>query len=138
MERKFHELIADPYERDSTEYFGRRSIKGSVGCLVLGGLGLACAAGFSAVFSVYHFDFAVLLVAIGTIALLVAAVLFSLYPFVYLIRIFRYARYQRELNDLPIGRRAKRFAVMTLLVDLGLLAATAVVVILPLLPLFTS
>ncbi len=129
MKRRYMDLMDDPRERRTTEYFGKRSLRGSAGCIILAVLGLACAAGF--LFSVmsYHFDATVLLVAVGVITLALGAILFELYPYVYLIRVFRYAKYQRTLNDLPIGKRAKSMAVVTVFVSLILLVITAYLLI---------
>ncbi len=132
MAKKYREFMGDPVTRSTTEYFGRRSIRGSAGCIALAVIGVLCAAGFYFIFQTYHFDATVLFVFFGTLTLLLAAIIFEIYPYIYLIRVFRYAKFQCNLNDLPIGARAKRIAILALLLSLVLLVATAAIILLAL------
>ena len=132
MAKKYREFMGDPVTRSTTEYFGRRSIRGSASCIALAVIGVLCAAGFYFIFQTYHFDATALFVFFGTLTLLLAAIIFEIYPYIYLIRVFRYAKFQRNLNDLPIGARAKRIAILALLLSLVLLVATAAIILLAL------
>ena len=84
----------------------------------------------------YQIDPTVVFVAVAAVTLLSAGVLFTIYPFIYLIRIFRYAKFQRSLNDLPVGARAKRLAVFTTLFDIAALIVVVILIFVVLVKLF--
>ena len=129
MASKYRKLMEDPRERRVTEYFGRKSVRGSVACIICSIIGIICAVGLLLVADVYKVDPTVVFVAFGSILLLAASVIFVVYPFVFLIRVFRYAKFQRNLNDLRVGRKAKRLAVFATLLNIVAVVIVAILIV---------
>lgn len=129
--RKYRELQTNPEEAEKSEYFGKKFIACVVGALVLAGI----AAAFSAVcltLQKREADLASGFVLILYIVCFAAAVLFALYAVIFLLARLKYVKWQRSLNALPIGKKAKTLSVIALILVLALAAVAVLLAVLSL------
>ena len=129
VRRMRKELEMVPEKRETCELFGKRAIGGAVSCLIFGLIGLVFAVIVHIILQSYEMDLAVGFVFFGTLLLILLALYLVLYPLLLHIRYFRYGRYQRQTNDLPIGKKARIISIIFLLINLVLVVIVPVVML---------
>ncbi|MDE7158128.1 MAG: hypothetical protein K2N74_00985, partial [Clostridiales bacterium] len=107
--RKYKELQENPEEAAQSTYFGKKFIGAFIGGVIMAVIALVLA--FLA-YGLRNRDadlgsivlFPVLLICMA------GAFLFSLYAILFILTRLKYVRWQRKLNDLPIGKRARIYS----------------------------
>ena len=124
--RKYKELQENPEEAAKSKYFGKKFIGAFVGGVIMAVIAVIFA---FVSYALRNRDadlgsillFPVLLICIA------GAFLFALYAIVLILTRIKYVRWQRKLNDLPIGKRVTIFAFFAVIIVVGIAVFAAVV-----------
>lgn len=129
--RKYRELQKNPEEAATSDYFGKKFIGCFASALIMAASAIAFAVA-CLIMSKREADLASGFVFILYIVCFAAAILMAIYSLIFILTRLKYVKWQRSLNDLPIGKKVKTLSYIALILVIALAVAAVVLAVLSL------
>lgn len=126
--RIYKDLQEHPEEAAKSTYFGKKFIGCFIGGVIMAVIAVLFAVGAYALLS-RDADLESILLFPVLLICIMGAFLFALYAVIFILTRLKYVRWQRKLNDLPIGKRARIFSFFAVIIVVALSVVAAIIVL---------
>ena len=128
--RHYQEIMNDPTKRERSTRFGKKFIRCGIGAIIIAVFSLAFS-GIALYLSKHMDNLAMGFVFILYIVCICCSVLLMLYSLLLLLSRLKYIRWQRELNSMPIGKTARIFSVVALVIIIAVCVVSVILLLRP-------